>query len=73
MSDNGKAEAIATAGLFLNLIAVIAVTVCLASWGASHATTAAMTGVVAVVSFTVSIACFRAQADEPVSQEVAVS
>ena len=66
------AEAIATTGLFLNFIAVIAVAVCLASWGASHVTTAAMAGAVAAVSFAASIACFRAQADED-AEEVAVS
>ena len=65
------AEAIATTGLFLNVIAVIAVAVCLASWGASHVATAAVAGAVALVSFGASIACFRAQADD--TEEAAVS
>jgi hypothetical protein len=72
MSEEGMAEAIATTGLFLNVIAVIAVTVCLASWGASHVATAAVAGAVALVSFGASIACFRAQADED-TEEVGVS
>ena len=67
------AEAIATTGLFLNFIAVIAVAVCLASWSASHMATAAMAGAVALVSFGASIACFRAQSHETDSEEVAVS
>ena len=72
MSDEGTAEAIATTGLFLNFIAVIAVAVCLASWSAAHAATAAVAGAVALASFAGSIACFRAQADETDQQEVPV-
>ncbi|HET7666972.1 MAG TPA: hypothetical protein VFK56_13075 [Mycobacterium sp.] len=72
MSDDGKAEAIATTGLFLNFIAVIAIAVCLASWGGSQTAMAALSGVVAVVSFAASIACFRAQADDHDQQEVPV-
>jgi F0F1-type ATP synthase assembly protein I len=72
MSDDGKAEAIATTGLFLNFVAVIAIAVCLASWGGSHAAMAALSGVVAVISFAASIACFRAQADDHDQQEVPV-
>ena len=64
------AEAIATAGLFLNFIAVIAVAVCVASWGVSDAAFAAAAGVVALLSFAASIACFRAQADDQDQQEV---
>jgi hypothetical protein len=64
MNDDGMAEAIATAGLFLLFAAVIAVVVCLASWGAADGPFAAAAGAVAVVSFAGSIACFRAQADE---------
>jgi len=67
------AEAIATTGLFLNFIAVIAVAVSLASWSGSHMATAAMAGAVALVSFGASIACFRAQSHETDSEEVAVS
>lgn len=65
------AEAIATTGLFLNVIAVVAVVVCLASWSGSHAATAAMAGALALISFAASIACFRAQADD--AEEAAVS
>ena len=64
------AEAVATAGLFLNFIAVIAVVVCVASWGVSDAAFAAVAGAVALVSFAASIACFRAQADDRDQQEV---
>jgi hypothetical protein len=71
MSDEGMAEAIATTGLFLNVIAVIAVAVCLASWGSAQVATAAVAGAVALVSFGSSIACFRAQADD--AEEVVVS
>jgi uncharacterized protein (UPF0212 family) len=71
MSEEGMAEAIATTGLFLNFIAVIALAVCLASCGASHVTTAAMAGAVALVSFGASIACFRAQAED--AEDIAVS
>jgi uncharacterized protein (UPF0212 family) len=70
MSDEGMAEAIATAGLFLNFIAVIAIAVCLASWGGAHATMATVAGALALVSFAASIACFRAQADDHDQQEV---
>jgi membrane protein implicated in regulation of membrane protease activity len=64
MSDDGRAEAIATTGLFLNFIAVVAVAECLASWGACDAAFAVAAGVVALLSFAVSIACFRAQAED---------
>ena len=64
------AEAIATAGLFLNFIAVIAIAVCLASWGGAHAATGALACAVALLSFAASIACFRAQADDNDQQEV---
>ena len=65
------AEAIATTGLFLIVIAVIAVTVCLASWSTSYGATAAIAGAVTLVSFAASIACFRAQADD--AEEVTVN
>ena len=71
MSNDGMAEAIATTGLFLNFIAVIAIVVCLASL-ASHGALTVLSGAVAVVSFVASIVCFRAQADEQ-EHEVAVS
>ena len=64
------AEAIATTGLFLNFIAVIAIVVSLASWGAAHTAMAAVAGAVALLSFAASIACFRAQADDHGQREV---
>jgi F0F1-type ATP synthase assembly protein I len=66
------AEAIATTGLFLNVTAVIALAVCLASWGASDAMFALVAGVIAVVSFATSIVCFLAQAEERPRQQVTV-
>jgi len=71
MTDEGMAEVIATTGLFLNIIAVIAIVFCLASWASDGALTA-LSGAVAAVSFAGSIACFRAQDDEQ-EPEVAVS
>jgi F0F1-type ATP synthase assembly protein I len=71
-TDDPVAEAVATTGLFLMLTAVIAVAVCLAGWGASDGPFAAVAGVIGLLSFAVSIACFRAQADEHQPQEVAV-
>jgi hypothetical protein len=73
MSDEATGEAIATTGLFLNFIAVIAIAVSLASWGSSHMATAALGGIVAAVTFSASIACFRAQTDEQEPQQVSVS
>jgi len=72
MSDDDRADAIATTGLFLNFIAVIAGVICLASWGTSDAMVAAPAGAVALLSFSASIACFRAQADEQDQQEIPV-
>ena len=72
MSDDDRADAIATTGLFLNFIAVIAGVICLASWGTSDAMVAALAGAVALLSFSASIACFRAQADEQDHQEIPV-
>jgi hypothetical protein len=72
MKNNGRAEATATGGLFLVFVAIIGAALCLASWTASDAVLAVAAGVVALVSFAGSIACFGAQANEPVSQELAV-
>ena len=71
MSDDGMSETIATTGLFLNIFAVIALVVCLASWGASNTATAALAGAFAMFCFAGSIVCFRAQAEE--EDEVLVS
>jgi peptidoglycan/LPS O-acetylase OafA/YrhL len=62
MSDDGMTDAIATTGLFLNFIAVIAGVICLASLGASHAMVAALAGVVAVLSFSGQVAANNAPA-----------
>jgi hypothetical protein len=69
MTDDGMAEAIATAGLFLLFAAVIGVVVCLANLGAADGPFAAAAGAVALVSFAGSIACFSAQAEESATQE----
>lgn len=66
-------EAIATTALFLNFTAVIALAVCLASLGMSDAGSAAVAGVIAVVSFAASILCFSAQARERQRQELAAA
>ena len=47
---------------FLNIFAVIALAVCLASWGAADAVTAAWAGAFAMLCFAGSMLCFRAQA-----------
>ena len=72
MSENGMAEAIATAGLFLKLIAsVIAIAVSLASWGVIRCRLAAAAGATAVlVSFVGSlIICFSKQAEDREPQQ----
>ena len=64
-TEGSVSEAVATIGLFLIFTAIIAVAVCLASWGQSDGPLAAVAGVIALGSFTASLVCFRAQADEP--------
>jgi F0F1-type ATP synthase assembly protein I len=64
MSDDGMSETIATTGLFLNIFAVIALAVCLASWSAANAVPAALAGAFAMLCFAGSIMCFRSQAEE---------
>lgn len=63
-TDGQAAEAIATASLFVLVTSVIAFVVCLGSWGHSDMLLAIVAGIVALVSFAVSIVCFLAQADE---------
>jgi hypothetical protein len=70
-SDTPASEAIATTGLFLNIASVIAVTVSLASWGASDAVIAAVAGVTAVLTFVGSLICFGKQAGDHESQQAA--
>jgi hypothetical protein len=69
LADKPASEAIATAGLFLNVASVIAIAVSLASWG-GNAALAIVGGVVAVISFVASIVCFGVQAADPAPQPV---
>jgi F0F1-type ATP synthase assembly protein I len=66
------AEAIGTTGLFLNVTAVIAIAVCLASWGSANGTLALLAGAIALISFVTSILCFLAQAEERERQQITV-
>lgn len=63
-AESSNAEAVATAGLFLIFAAIIAVAVCLASWGASDAPLAALSGVIATLSFVASLVCFWVQSKD---------
>ncbi|MGV0849034.1 hypothetical protein [Mycolicibacterium phlei] len=60
-ADPPTTEALATTGLFTIVTAVIAVAVCLASWSAADTLLAAAAGVIASLSFAVSLACFVVQ------------
>ncbi|MEO3760078.1 hypothetical protein ABGB19_17580 [Mycobacterium sp. B14F4] len=60
-AENPTTEAVATTGLFLIFTAIIAVAVCLASWGAADAALAAVSGAVATFSFVASLVCFGMQ------------
>ena len=60
-AENPTAEAVATTGLFLIFTAIIAVAVCLASWGTADAALAALAGSVAAFSFVASLICFGVQ------------
>jgi hypothetical protein len=64
-ADSPTAEAVATTGLFLIFTAVIAVAVCVASWGAADTPLAALSGVIASFSFVASLVCFAVQSNEP--------
>jgi hypothetical protein len=66
-------EAIATTALFLNFTAVIALAVCLASFGMSDLPVAVIAGAIALLSFAASILCFSAQARERQRQEMATA
>lgn len=63
-ADNPATEAVATTGLFLLFTAVIAIVVCVASWGAADAPLAALSGVIASFSFATSLICFGMQSKE---------
>lgn len=62
--ESSNAEAVATTGLFLIFTAIIAVAVCLASWGAADAPLAALSGAVAMFSFVASLVCFGVQSKD---------
>lgn len=70
-SDDPFTEAVATTGLFLIITAIIAVAFALASWGTSEIVMAAVAGVLAVLSFAAAIVCFKSQATDVASSEVA--
>ena len=70
-ADAPASEALATTGLFLNLASVIAIAVCLASWGASDAVWAAAAGVAALLTFAASLVCFSKQAEDREVQQIA--
>lgn len=63
-SDDPLNEAVATTGLFLIITAIIALAFALASWGADEILVAAIAGISALVSFALSIVCFKSQAIE---------
>jgi hypothetical protein len=56
-------EAVATTGLLLNVASLIAIAVCLASWGASESAVAGLAAIAAVLAFVASLVCFSKQAD----------
>jgi hypothetical protein len=70
-ADAPASEVMATTGLFLNFASVIAITVSLASWGASDAVIAAVAGVAALLTFVASLVCFGKQAEDREAQQVA--
>ena len=57
-TDHPIVEAVSTLGLFMMVLAVIGLPVCLAALTAGSPVLAATTGVVALVSFVASMACF---------------
>ena len=63
-TDMPTSEALATTGLFLNIASVIALAICVASWGASNTALATAAGVGAVLTFVASLVCFGKQASD---------
>lgn len=57
-------EAVATAGLFLLITAIITLAFSLASWGTAETPIAVLFGAVALITFATSISCFISQATE---------
>lgn len=71
MNNLGRSEALPTGGLFLIFSAVVAAVMGVSYWGAGEVVMSVAAGVVAVVSFVSSVACFLAQAEEPSPESVA--
>jgi uncharacterized membrane protein HdeD (DUF308 family) len=74
-SDRPASEAVSTAGLFLNIAAVIALVMCLGALAASQFAAVAVSGTLAVVSFGISLVCFavderRSREDAPAADVV---
>ena len=63
-TDTPTSEALATTGLFLNIASVIALAICLASWGASNVALGTAAGVAAALTFVGSLVCFGKQAED---------
>jgi hypothetical protein len=71
MKNEGRSEALPTGGLFLIFSAVVAAVMSVSNWGAGEVAMSVAAGVVAVVSFVSSVACFLAQAEETAPEGVA--
>lgn len=69
--DAPASEAIATAGLFLNIASVIAIAVSIASWSADQAVIAALAIVAAFCTFVGSLVCFGKQAQDGEAPQLA--
>lgn len=70
-TDTPTSEALATTGLFLNIASVIALAICLASFGASNAALGAVAGVAAAIAFIGSLVCFGKQAQDQEVPQIA--
>ncbi len=70
-ADTPTSEALATTGLFLNVTSVIALALCLASWGASNAALAMAAGIAAILTFVGSLVCFGKQAQDQEAPQIA--
>lgn len=69
--DAPASEAIATAGLFLNIASVIAIAVSIASWSADQAIVAAIAVIAAFCTFVGSLVCFGKQAEDGETARIA--
>ena len=70
-TDKPTSEALATTGLFLNIASVIALAICLASWGASNVTLGTAAGLAAALAFVGSLVCFGKQAEDQDAAQLA--